>query len=419
MRVLISGAGIAGSTLTWFLAKAGATVVVVEKSRAILPHGQNVDLKGSAVTAIKKMGLLEKVKQSHTNEKGTQFIDASGRPFALFPQTGFSASPTSPFEILRGDLAALLYNAAKDHINVTYLFESSVKEIITNDDKSVKVMLSNGEMEEFDLIVAADGQWSKLRKENFASESIKVLDQGMYAVYWTVPRLPMDNDWWNVYIALCSRIITIRPDPHGTIRAMFTFMPSNDTEKKLWADASKSGRKIQHDLLSKEFADAGWQTPRLLESMEKAEDFYFQDVQQIRMSKWSNNRIICLGDAAYAPTPLKGGGTTLAITGAYILAGELSKLGLDDHPSKALEAYEKVFRPFIETSQEIPFFIPGIAHPETTWKRWILQGFVWSMSKIVSLPWIRHEPGEDDNDGFPLPFYPTLDEKINQKSLTG
>ncbi len=70
-------------------------------------------------------------------------------------------------------------------------------------------------------------------------------------------------------------------------------------------------------------------------------------------------------DAAHAPTPLTGMGTSLAITGAYILAGELSKLKDGEHPSKALEAYESTFRPFVERTQHIPFFVPAIAHPRT------------------------------------------------------
>lgn len=413
MRVLISGAGIAGSTLAHFLAKAGATVVVVEKARAIFPHGQNVDIEGSAITAIKRMGLMEKVLQSHTKEKGTQFIDSKGRPFAPFPQTGTAASPTSQFEILRGDLAAILYNAAKEHPSVTYLFDSTVREIVSNDKDVVKVMLHNGEVQEFDVLVVADGQWSKIRKSTFAPDSIKVVDQGMYAVYWTIPRLPeVDNDWWNIYFAVRSRIITTRPDPYGTIRAMFTVMPYNDAQRNAWADASRSGRKAQQALLNEEFADAGWQALRLLDSMEKAEDFYFHDIKQIKMSKWSSNRIVCVGDAAYAPTPLTGAGTTLAISGAYVLAGELSKLGENDHPSVAFEAYESCFRPFVEKTQNIPFFVPGVAHPESAWKRWILQVFMSFLSKIASIPWVIHRSGESNDDGFPLPHYPTLDDKL-------
>jgi 2-polyprenyl-6-methoxyphenol hydroxylase-like FAD-dependent oxidoreductase len=412
MRVLISGAGIAGPTLAWFLAKAGARINIVEKSHSLLPHGQNIDIEGSAITVIQKMGLIDQIRRFNTTEKGTQFIDPRGRPFAPFPvKKGHSVSPTSEFEILRGDLAAVLYEATKDHPNVNYLFGTTIKEVVSNDDDTVKVELSNGEVQEFDLLVAADGQWSKLRKQCFPPEYVNVVDLGMYVVYWTIARLPGDNDWWNVYLALESRLISLRPDPHGTIRAMFTRMPCNDAQKKAWLEASKGGRQTQEELLRREFADAGWQVQRLLDAMDQAPDFYFHATQQIKMSKWSNSRVVCLGDAAYAPTPLTGMGTSLAITGAYVLAGELSKLGEGEHPSKALEAYESIFRPFVEETQKIPFFVPAIAHPETAWKRWLFRAFVSALSKVVAIPWLVNRFGERNNDDFPLPQYPSFDDK--------
>ncbi|KAJ9658144.1 hypothetical protein H2198_003849 [Neophaeococcomyces mojaviensis] len=411
MRVLISGAGIAGPTLAWFLAKTGARISIVEKSRSLLPYGQNVDIKGSAITAIKQMGLLEQVRRFNTTEKGTQFIDAKGRPFAPLPQKGSSLSLTSEFEILRADLATILYEATKDHPNINYLFGTTIEKVISNDEDTVKVKLSNGETQDFDLLVAADGQWSKVRKQCFPAEDISVIDQDMYAVYWTVPRLPDDNDWWNIYSAVESRIITLRPDPHGTIRAMFTLMPCNEAQRKAWLEASKSDRQTQEALLRKEFANAGWQARRLLDAMDQAPDFYFQAIQQIRMSRWSNSRVVCLGDAAYAPTPLTGAGTSLAITGAYILAGELSKLDIGEHPSKALKAYESTYRPFVEKMQEIPPFIPAMAHPRTVWKIRLLQAFLWVFSKVAKVPWLSGRSAESNDDGFPLPQYLELNEK--------
>ena len=411
MRVLISGAGIAGPALAWGLAKAGTRVTILEKSHAILPYGQNVDIQGSAVTVMKKMGLLHQVKRFNTTEKGTQLIDPKGRPFALFPVTeGSDASLTSEFEILRGDLAAIFHEATKDHPNVNYLLGTTIKEVVSNEDETVKVELSNGEVQEFDLLVAADGQWSKVRKQFFPPEYVKAVDMNMYAAYWTIPRLPSDNDWWNIYHALGSKIITLRPDPHGTIRAMFTLMPCNDAQKKAWQAASKNGRQTQEDLLRKEFADAGWQSQRLLDAMGQAPDFYFQAIQQIKMTKWSKSRVVCLGDTAYAPTPLTGMGTSLAITGAYILAAELSKLENGEHPSKALEAYESTFRPFVEQMQKIPFFIPAIAHPETAWKRWLLQASLSALAKVVAIPWVAHRMRKDD--GFSLPQYLSFDEMV-------
>ena len=412
MRVLISGAGIAGPTLAWFLAKAGARITIVEKSQSLLSHGQNVDISGSAVELIERMGLMDRIRRFNTTEKGTQFIDSKGRPFAPFPvKEGSSASFTSEFEILRGDLAAVLYEATKDHPNVNYMFGTTIKKVISNDNDIVKVEMSNGEVQDFDLLVAADGQWSKVRKECFPIESINVVDMGLYTVYYTVPRVPSDNDWWNVYLALESRVITLRPDPHGTIRAMFTRMPCNDAQKKAWLEASKSDRQTQEGLLKREFADAGWQAQRLLDAAEEAPDFYFQVIQRIEMSKWSNSRIICLGDAAYAPTPLTGMGTSLAIIGAYVLAGELSKVKDGEHPSKAFEAYENAFRPFVEETQKIPFFVPAIAHPGTAWKRWLVQIFVRALSKLAAMPWVANRSNQIKDDGFPLPQYPRIYEK--------
>ena len=410
MRVLISGAGIAGPSLAWFLSRVGARITVLEKSQTLLPHGQNVDIQGSARTLIKKMGLSDQFRRFHTAEEGSQFVNSHGRPVARFPvNQGYSASLTSEYEILRADLAAILFEATKDRPNINYLFGTTVKEVVSNDENSVKIELSNGEVEEFDLLVAADGQWSRLRRQCFPAECVTVVDQGMYAAYWTIPRLPSDNNWWNIYLALGSRIITTRPDPHGTVRAMLTHMPSGDAQKAAWQLASRGDRPTQEELIRKEFTNAGWQSQRLLDAMSEAPDFYFHPIQQIKMSKWSDNRIVCIGDAAYAPTPLTGMGTSLAILGAYVLAGEMSKLPEGEHPRQALEAYERMFRPFVTESQEIPSFVPGVAHPDTVWKRWTFQTFLWSLSKVVALPWVRNRFDHDNAETFRLPAYPRFD----------
>ncbi|KAF2237259.1 FAD/NAD(P)-binding domain-containing protein [Viridothelium virens] len=410
MRVLICGAGVAGPTLAWFLAKAGTHVTIIEKS-STPPHGQNVDLKGGAVTLIKKMGLMDQIRRFNTTEKGTKFVNSKGQTFASFP-VDVGTSFSSEFEILRGDLVAILHEATKHHPNVNYLFGTTIEEVLSNDDDTVKVELSNGEVQEFDLLVAADGQWSKLRKQCFPPEDVKVVDLGMYVSYCTIPRLPSDNDWWNLYMALNSRIVSTRPDPHGTIKTMLSHMPCNDAEETAWRKAFQGDGQALKKFLKKEFADAGWQAQRILDAMDEASDFYFHVIQQIKMSRWSNSRIVCLGDAAYAPSPLSGMGTSLAIVGAHILAGELSKLDDGDNPSKALVTYESKLRPFVEEEQNLPSFVPAIAHPKSAWKRWLLKVFVWALAKIASFPWAANMLGDGGNDDkFPLPEYPSLDDE--------
>lgn len=414
MRILISGSGIAGPTVAFFLAKTGAKITIVEKAPRILPHGQNVDIQGSAVKLIKKMGLMDEVRRHNTTEKGTQFIDSNGRPFAPLPvKIGGRTSLTSEFEILRGDMAKILYEATKDLPNVKYLFGTTVKNVLSNDGDVVKVELSSGDIKEFDLLVASDGAWSRLRKQCFPPETLKVVDKGMYTAYFTIPRTSYDNDWWNIYWGLGSRIITTRPDPYGTIRALLSFMPSTEEQKKEWQDAARSDRRTQEDLVRREFADAGWQAQRMLDAMDQAPDFYFQEIKQIKLSQWSVSRVVCVGDTAYAPTPLTGMGTSLAITGAYVLAGELSKLSPGENPSKALEAYDNVLRPFVEQMQHIPSIIPAVAHPASAWKRWLLQTSVAGVARIVAVPWLQsrfNENAKQMEDDFELPIYEVFEE---------
>lgn len=421
MRILISGAGIAGPTLAWFLAKMGAHIDILEKNDSLLSNGHAVDFKGSAATVVKKMGLLDEIKRASTTEKGTRFIGSNGASLATFPAKegtweGQSASLTSNIEILRGDLVAILYNATKHYPNVKYHFGTTIKEVISNNKEGVKVELSSGEVQQYDLLVAADGQWSRIRKLYFPPEYVKVLDMGMYAAYWTIPRLKSDDDWWNIYVALGSRLISLRPDPHGTIRALVTYMPGSDDQKQAWLTASKSDRKAREDLLKRDFSDAGWQAQRILDAMDQSPDFYFQPIQQIKMSKWSHTRIVCVGDTAYAPTPLTGMGTSFAMIGAYILAGEISKLDDGESLSKALEAYEECFRPFVEKEQNIPPFIPGIAHPKTAWTRWLLLTVLLVLSKVVAIPWLARKVDEDNKDEFAWPRYPVFGEEASNSN---
>lgn len=422
MRVLISGAGIAGPSLAFWLAKTGAQITILERATELLPHGQNVDVQGSARMVLRKMGLFEAIKARNTTEKGTQFIGPDGKPFACFPMIpGMTVSATSELEILRGDIARVLWDATKDLDNVKYCLGTTIDKVLDNGSDSVDVQLSTGETQSYDLLVVADGQWSKVRKQVFPDEMVQVVDKGAVAVYWTTKRTPRDNDWWNIYVALGRRVLSLRPDPYGTIRACITYMPTTEEEKRKWKAAARADRQTKEDLVRQQFADAGWESRRLLDDMSDAPDFYFQQMEQIKMTHWSLNRVVCLGDTAHAPTPLTGAGTSLALDGAFVLAGELSKLQPGEHPARALDAYENTFKPFVEDQQSLPSFIPGVVHPRSAWHRWIIQTFLWVVSKAVAqavaTPWLRKKLGDhSNNEDFPLPSYPLIEGDVKERT---
>lgn len=419
MRVLISGAGVAGPSLAYFLSRAGARVTVVERAPELLASGQNIDVQGSALTAIKRMGLFDELRKLNTTELGTRFVEADDKPYASFPfLQGGRASPTNEFEILRGDLAKMIYKATEKDTNVQYRFGTTVDEVVANDQDGVRVRIGQSkEEEEYDVLVAADGQWSRIRKACFPADDVQVVDKDLFIAYFTIPRQPTDDSWWDIFIGTHSRLGFLRPDPHGTMRASLLLMPTSSQQRQEWQKVARGGREAQMALTRSSFADMGWKTDRFLREMTTSDDFYLQSVQQIRMKSWFNNRVVCVGDAAYAPTPLTGSGATLAITGAYILAGELAKVSSAKHPTDALRAYEQVFKPFVEKKQNLPGFIPGAFYPDKAWHRMLLKTGLSTTSRLTSLfrsrstqtkDFVPGAESEKDDDGFPLPNYPGL-----------
>lgn len=418
MRVLISGAGIAGPTLAYFLAKTGvaAHVTIVERAPELLAIGQNIDLSGAAISAVKRMGLLEDLKRLNTTEIGARFVDDGGRPYASFPLPG--PSPTQEFEILRGDLANIIYEATRRFDNVEYRFGTTVSRVVSNGDDGVRVVLSHSEKEEtYDLLVAADGQWSRIRKACFPEPEI--VDKDAYVAYFTIPRQEQDTRWWEIYFGSRSRVAALRPDSHGTSRVMLGMMPLGDAQRRECQTKMRGGADEQKKLLKETFAGLAWQVDRFLKDATAADDFYMHGIQQVRMQTWSANRVVCVGDAAYAPSLFTGNGATLAITGAYCLAGELSKLRDDEHPARALQAYESVFKPHVHKIQHIPSYAPALFFPNSRWHRWLLHKGLATLSRVIAPRGAaaKEYTGPTDSDGreaeaddagFPLPEYPEL-----------
>ncbi|HEU4534214.1 MAG TPA: FAD-dependent monooxygenase, partial [Polyangiaceae bacterium] len=149
--------------------------------------------------------------------------------------------------------------------------------------------------------------------------------------------------------------VFLRPDRKGTTRAVLTLQGPSGGEDRLTPDEQKA-------FLTERFADAGWETPRVLEGLAASDDFYFEVLRQVRLARWSSGRVVLTGDAAWCVTPLGGLGASLALVGAYVLAGELS--GTQD-VGEALAAYERILRPYVEQAQHVPKAGPRMAQPHS------------------------------------------------------
>lgn len=342
--VLISGAGIAGPVLASLLARRGVAVTVVETADGVRPGGQAVDLRGAGRTVLDRMGLLEAARAMALDQQGIADVDADGRHLTEMRVTDFGGEGIiSEIEILRGDLAELLVADSVGR-GVEYLFGTRITALSDLGDR-VRVDLSDGSVREVGLVVGADGPHSGTRRLVFGPEEEFVDPLGGYMAWFTCPEGESLDGWYAMYNHPGGLAASLRPGRlPGTAKASLAF-----TSPPL--DYDRHDIAQQRALLATRFRNAGWRTAELVDAARTAEDFYLDALVQVHLPRWSRGRITLIGDAAYCPSPLTGLGTSLALVGAHVLAGELTSR--DDHAA-ALLRYEELVRPYVRTAQTLP-----------------------------------------------------------------
>lgn len=391
--ILISGAGITGPTLAFWLHRHGWRTTVLERAAGLRASGQNVDVRGAGRQVARLMGLEDRIARAGTGEVGTRFVDRRGRTVAEFPAgTGDSDGATAELEILRGELVRLL--AEQTTGTTEYVYGDRIT-AVQEDDDGVTVSFARARARRFDLVLIAEGMRSRTRELIFG-DTVRVRDLGQYTGYGTIPRTADDDRWWRWCIAGRGRAVMLRPDNLGTTRATLSFLapPAG------YEDLDPGG---QIEVLRDTFADAGWQSRRILDAFAADPgDFYLQRTAQVYADSWSRGRVALVGDAAHCASPVSGMGTSLSLTGAYVLAGEIATR--PDH-REAFRSYETLLRPYVARAQKLPPGAPRIANPMTGPGVRLLQA---GLRVAASRPARRLGGGAftPPADGFTVPLYP-------------
>ena len=295
-----------------------------------------------AKEVIKRMGLDATVRAACTDTAGAYTVDADGNVLQTFrAEDDGGDGYISEIEILRGDFAQLLYDDTRD--GVEYVFGDRIAEL-TQDADGVDVTFASGDQRRFELVIGADGLHSALRSMVFGPREQFVRHLGLVLAFYTVPN-EFGLDRWLIDYQFAGRSAGLRPirDASRAI-AMLSFpTPEFDIDYRDIA--------AQKRLLRDQMADFGWSTARILAHLDDTPDFYLDQVAQVVMDSWSDGRVALLGDAAWSASPMSGGGTGLALVGAYMLAGELAAADWD--PAAGFANYEKRMRSFVEANQEI------------------------------------------------------------------
>ncbi|MGH3584765.1 MAG: FAD-dependent monooxygenase [Pseudonocardia sp.] len=344
IRVLVAGASIAGPALAHWLRRRGAEVTVVERACELRPGGQAVDARGVAKEVIGRMGLDAAVRAARTETAGAYTVDVDGNVLETHRADDDGGDGyIAEIEILRGDLAQVLHDDTRD--GVEYVFGDRIAEL-TQDADGVDVTFAGGARRRFDLVIGADGLHSALRAMVFGPREQFVRHLGLVLAFYSVPNEFGLDRWLIDYQDQESgRSAGLRPIQDATrAMAMFSF-PAADF------DVDHRDVAAQKRLLRERMDGFGWWTPRILAHLDDTPDFYLDQVAQVVMDRWSRGRVGLLGDAAFCPSPMSGGGTGLALVGAYLLAGELAAAGWD--PEAGFAGYEARMRSFVEANQEI------------------------------------------------------------------
>lgn len=343
--VLVSGASVAGTAVAYWLGKHGYSVTVVERHPGLRPGGQAIDVRGPALTVLDRMGLLAAARDRRTQIRGASVVDRDGNELSRDTESTPTGGPIdSPsIELLRDDLIELLYGATQS--TTEYLFDDSIT-ALRDDGDSVEVTFERSAARRFDLVIGADGLHSNVRRLVFGPEAQFIERLGTYAAIFTVPNF-LDLDYWQVWHYGDSTMAGVYSARNNTeARAMVGFM-----ETDLRIDYRDT--EAQFAELERRMAADGWVRPQLRQYMRTAPDFYFDEMSQIKMDRWSKGRVALVGDAAYCCSPLSGQGTSVALLGAYILAGELASASQDGAVDYELgfANYHSEFRDYVKRNQ--------------------------------------------------------------------
>ncbi len=339
-NILISGAGVAGLTLAYWLKRFGFCPTLVEKYPTLRSGGYKIDLRGVALEILKRMGIYLQIVEQRTAIRQAICVDKGGRRVAeMSADLCGTRLEGVDLEIMRGNLCVIMREALHD---IEYLFGDSIVNL-SESAEGVRVEFEKAAPRTFDLVIGADGLHSSVRRLAFGEELNFSKEFGVCVSVFSIPNFlglkaaeieyHSPRRFVNVY---CDRL-------DASAKAALAFSVDSPF-------CSRDPRE-QKRLIERVFESSGWEMPRILSAMNEAPDFFFDTMAQIHMPRWSTGRVVLVGDAAYSATPMSGQGTSVAIAGAYVLAGELAEAHGDY--ALAYGGYEKLMRPFVKQNQAL------------------------------------------------------------------
>jgi 2-polyprenyl-6-methoxyphenol hydroxylase-like FAD-dependent oxidoreductase len=399
-RVLISGASIAGPTLAYWLDRYGFDVTVVERSESVRGGGYPIDIRGTALEVIDRMGIRSAIERAHINNNNLTFVRGDGKKVASFdPEALTGGVRGRDFEVSRGALTSALVSVIPDSVKL--MFRDSIA-TLEDTGNEVNITFEGGRSDSYDLVIAADGLHSRVRELVFGPEEPFHNYIGYCFAGFSIPNfLGMEHSSiiWNEPGLSASLLV---PGESDTLHAFLTFH-REDPPFDEYRDPEASRR-----LVAENFKDKGWHIQEMVDRMLVADDLFFDVVSQIRMPTWSSGRVVLAGDAAHATSFMSGQGSSVALVGAYVLGNEL---GTRADYREAFASYEKAIRPFAEQNQALVEIGKHAITPITP-TRLFIRNLLFKLMPLLIKLGLAGRDGKKANVGLTLPEYDAPPAKV-------
>ena len=332
-RVLISGGGIAGLSLLTALRQRGLAAELVERELKWAPVGGGIAVQPNAIRVLHQLGLGKQVEESGNLMRRHLFRDQQGGVLCEIDLEQLWGNIGAYVTIERTKLHDILLTGAAQ---TSCRLGTWITSLAQNGDHRVRVELSNGRVDDYDLVVGADGIHSSVRQ--FALKST-VPDYGGQMVWRSVVRMPSSEpdavQFWlgdGCFFGFC---------PVGKDR---TYGFANVTGPQFYDDVR--GRL---DRLRRRFDGFGGSVRDYLACLQNDEQLHCAPIEWLELDTWHSDRIVLIGDAAHASSPMMGQGGCMAIEDAIVLAEALHSMADVEH---ALDAYVKRRRPRVNWVQQ-------------------------------------------------------------------
>jgi 2-polyprenyl-6-methoxyphenol hydroxylase-like FAD-dependent oxidoreductase len=388
---LISGAGIAGPTLAFWLREAGFEPTLVERAPALRTSGYVIDFWGLGFDIAERMGLASEIDRVGYRMREMRVVDRRGERVAGFGTRVFRELTGGRFVTLgRSDLSRLIFESIKGTTEV--LFDDEIVEL-QDHATHVQVQLRHSSDRRFDLVIGADGLHSKVRSLVFGAQQQFERHLGyLVAAFEARGYRPRDEDVYVTYSKPGRMLGRVALHDDRTL-FLFVFAAGVDAPMPLDLPAQK-------ETLRKVFADDAWELRAILGELDRARELYFDRVSQIRMSRWSQGRVVLTGDAAFCVSLMAGQGSAIAMTAAYVLAGELA--AANGRHEEAFAKYEALLRTYVGSKQLGAERFAAAFAPRSRWGLFLRNQVI----RAFAIPGLaRFAFGRDIVDRLQLPSY--------------